>query len=160
MKKILALATILICLSAAEKTDRTNFNGTWTINTAKSSFGGQPPGQTPVTVAISQEENSLNLTRTVGDGPPTIETYNFDGSVIDTVINSIYHKSSFIKWSDDQQQFKILSKYHVTPVAQTPYDYTRTEGYSISADGNLVIDRITVLPDATQTSKAVYEKKQ
>ena len=61
MKKILALAARVICLSEAEKTNRTNFTGTWALDPSNSSFEGQPPGQAPGTVTISQDDSGLKL---------------------------------------------------------------------------------------------------
>jgi hypothetical protein len=108
---VLAMVTPLITIA---QTGKTNFAGTWALNTEKSTMpqgggggGGQRMGGTNFTIA--QEANLLTQTRTGQDGTVRTSKYTLDGKESVNTTGGGESKST-ANWSADGKTLTIVTK--------------------------------------------------
>jgi len=142
MKKI--ILALLICGSLHTFAQKTNFSGTWTLNSDKTDFGKAPQWIIPKTIKVDQQADELALTRTSLDQdlkelPPVSYTLTFDGKPLDYKGNAIT-----LSWPGN-------STLHIDRKAAQ----SSAEDWTLEDDGKtLVIDRYV-----EQASGLKYEIK-
>ena len=119
LMQLLALTIILAFISPASinaQSGKSNFAGTWALNTEKSTLpqggggggggGGRGMGSSNFTVA--QEANLLTQTRTSQDGTARISKYTLDGKESVNTTGGGESKST-AKWSADGKSLTIVT---------------------------------------------------
>jgi hypothetical protein len=157
MLSIILLFMVGKTMAQSAKTDLT---GAWKINMAKSDLGKTPVATAaPTTMDITQSDESIEFKRSF-PGMTATETFPFDGQAVESTIPPRNdHKTSSVKWSDDKNTIIVSQKYKVAKEGKDPWEWSRTEKYYLSDNGKtLILERVSVLPDRTETVKAVYDK--
>lgn len=107
MRKL--ILAFLICTSTAAFAQKTNFSGTWKLDTTKTTFktesGPAPKDIIPWTVKIDQQSDQLVLTRisidsAMHDLAPVKETLAFDGTPLQRKVSDAQVTTS-LRWLDD-----------------------------------------------------------
>ena len=100
--KLLALASVVIALAAAQAQAKTDFSGTWKADTSKSDFGPMPPPDS-ITEKITHQDPSLkmNIAQQGGTGDMTYDAaYTTDGKEsVNTVAGNEF--KTVLNWDGD-----------------------------------------------------------
>lgn len=152
---------LIILVGAAFKPYQSisDFSGHWILNKEKSVLGGLPPGKAAAfTIKIIQKADSLKMEREFDGLSLSIESYGYKGDAVDQAYPRAKVSRKLTR-SEDKKVMTISSKYQMTPENAEAWEYTRTETYDLTDEGNtLILERLTVTPDGTEKVKAVYTK--
>lgn len=160
LKTAFALGLIISITATKPFPVKVSFNGSWTLDAAKSDFGGLPKERAAaVLIKLIQNKESVSFERSFQNVPViSKETLTLDGKEFE-VKKDEYTALRTLAISEDKKSFTVTSKYHATPEGQEPWDYTRTELYGLTDDGkSMLVTRVMVTPDKTETVKAFYNK--
>ncbi|MBS1524860.1 MAG: hypothetical protein JST19_04375 [Bacteroidetes bacterium] len=154
------LVLIAMTLFAQEK-----FSGQWTINTAKSDFGGAPAFTMPASINLNQKNDSLlvefNGADRNGQAYTASARYKLDGTVVEkTTVEGGKLKAS-MKWTGDHKGFIKSQEYFSSSDAGKVYRSVN-ETWKVAPDGTLTIQqntRIADKPESNYIIKAVYQKQ-
>jgi hypothetical protein len=141
------------------------FSGHWKINLMASYFGDlESNSAAPTSIDVEQNDIRIKIERTFAGKSSSSETLLFNGDKtiqnIDTSSTRKSVKQASLKWSDDGENLILLSEYNVNDNVHGQWQYHRTERWRLSSKNNvLTIDRVTVLPDHTDSVRAVYNKR-
>jgi hypothetical protein len=158
MKKL--ILAFLICTSTSVFAQKTNFSGTWKLDTTKTTFktasGDAPKDIIPWTVKIDQQSDQLVLTRisidsAMHDQAPVKETLAFDGTPLQRTsdgaqVTTAIHWLNYASFSLSRSGHKLIA----------------SENWTLEDAGNtLVVDR-TVQQKSNGFKYAIrcyYQKK-
>jgi hypothetical protein len=167
-KKPLCLMPFIFLLYINEKTTipRTDFSGIWIIDYSKSEFGQAPHFTAAKQIMVKEKDNVIDIERIqdsrISNNPDTtvIEKLTFDGLVYKNITSTHQQKSSKLIWSDDGQNFKILTKLSL-PDNPDKEKYRQLEHWTLTEAGKKMIIDKTVETNTgfKYTVKAVYDKK-
>jgi hypothetical protein len=157
--KLISFVAVSIVVCEIMITPNNSFSGKWLINITKSEFGTlTPEAGAAKEIKIDQKKDAIEFERIFGSSTSK-ETLSNDGKQVEQDMPNDTKKISSLKWSDNSKQFIVTSIYKVANNGN-PWEYTRTETYTLSTDGKtLTLDRVTVIPDRTDVVKAVYERQ-
>jgi hypothetical protein len=153
MRKL--ILAFLICTSTAAFAQKTNFSGTWQLDTVKTIFGDGPHWIIPKTVKVSQTANALVLTRVslnsdMQEQPPVTETLSFDGKPFSRPSGDATITTA-LTWTDNAG-FTLTRK---------GASSNATENWTLEDGGKtLVIDRAVKQNDGFQYTIKCYYTKQ
>ncbi len=136
-----------------------NYSGAWLVNVQKSYFGQLSSEiAAPSRLKVNQKTNSISIERIFSGKPPVEETLTFDNKVVKTIPNSTTQRWTSCKWSADNKSLLIISNYQVDDGRQ--WAYHRIETWKLSDDNRTItIERITKVPDHTDSVSAVYDRE-
>jgi hypothetical protein len=162
------LALIMPAMSNAQA-GKTNFAGTWALNTSKSDMG-QPPAQGQgqrmgggmgTNFVAKQEANLLTIesTRTNQNGETTTVTmkYTLDGKESINTTGRGESKST-AKWSADGKTLTIVTTRTFDMNGETR-TMTSTQLLTLTDANTLTINATATTPNGDRTTKLVYDKK-
>jgi hypothetical protein len=136
----------LLFASAASARDHIALNGVWALVPAKSNFGGQPVVQTG-TVTIDDRQGNIAVTRNFKyEGTSEVVFYN---DITDSQRNATVHAGPGLK-------SKTRWDHNVLRVTTTQSGAVTLEGYSLAADGTMLVD---VLTPAGKPITLVFERQ-
>lgn len=161
---IMAIAVILFFgVTAAKMTFvENNFNGKWVLDTAKSDFGGIPMDRAaPNIMTLTQTVEAITFERNFQSIPvPSKQTLTLDGKILESKKDQNLTIRT-LKMSNDKSVLTVISKVHMTQEGTVPWDYIRTETYALLNDGKcLLLTRLAVTPDGTETVRAFYDREK
>ena len=151
--KLLSLSVVLILTATAmvnAKGDKTDFSGTWALNTMKSSPSAANSSRSFI---VKQEGNLLTTTTTGEDGKSVVTKYQLDGKESAYKLEGIDHKST-AKFSSDGKMLTILTKSWSDGKEKTDEDV-----WSLSDSKTLSIVCTTVGTSGDEVTKYVYDRK-
>lgn len=158
------IAMTLLALMTVTAMAKTDFSGTWVLDTSKSD--GLPPGfSQTMTIKQSNDRLEVNIKTTVnGNDEEAKDTYLLDGKETDfTPLLGGRMKASngkrASKWSDDGKSITSIEKSTIEgPNGTTELKATRH--WELSADGKTLTVEMTMgMPNGERKLKRVYIKK-
>lgn len=157
---LMTLALITFC-SVVAKAQRTNFNGDWKLNEAKSELG-QFGGRAARSLKAEQKEDAIIITRVLpgfngGDPVTSVITLTFDGKVVESEGFGGSKRKSTVKWSDDGKTMVVNSNTIFERDGQS-FEMKSVESWTITNDGMLSVVTNSTSPRGESTVKAVYTK--
>jgi len=151
---LIAVMALLLPATVKAQSGKTNFAGTWVVDTQKSTIpqgGGPRMGGSDMTV--TQEANLLTRTRTTPDGSTKVVKYTLDGK--ESVNSSPRGDSkSTVTWSADGKKLTIVTKMNFDG-----NERTSTEIWNLPDPKTLEIESTHPGPNGEMKSKMVYNKK-
>jgi hypothetical protein len=152
--KIFSLTLLTLALGLVQAQAKSDLNGTWKLNTAKSDFGPLPPPDSR-TEKIAHEDPSLkvNIAQTGGTGDMTYDVvYSTDGKESVNHVGDNEFKST-MKWDGDDLAVDTKGSFGGT-------DFTSKDRWAVSSDGKtLTIVRHISSAMGEADMKEVYEKQ-
>ncbi len=158
-KRTAAFLTFLLINSVVllHAADKTNFTGTWTLNSDKSELGER--GRADLMRTVKQEENKLTVesksTGRDGEERTTTSTYTLDGkeSVNPGFGNS--ERKSVVKWIEEGKKLSIKTTMEFNRNGESRV-FETTETWELSSDGKT----LTVISSSQRGDrKMVYDLK-
>jgi hypothetical protein len=162
-KKLLLLLIVPAFLLAFKTAaDRSNFSGTWKLNSSKSEMGnfGRFAAHT---VKADQKDDAITIAKTSpsfngGDDVTVTETLSYDGKETETTVFGNSKRKSTARWSDDGKTFTISYTLMLDFNGQTN-EIKGTETWTLSDDGKtLTVQNHSTSSQGERSTKAVYEK--
>lgn len=141
---------------------KTNFSGTWNIQTEKVDWGRAPQTVLPSVYNIVQGPDKFTVTRTLVDDSqvehPSADTLTYDNKPRTNLSYTGNKKTTSIKWSDDKTAL-LLTTSTTSPTGE-PY-YSATETWTLTDGGKtLVIDRSVEQANGNNYKiKGIYQKQ-
>jgi hypothetical protein len=159
MKYLLNLL-LLIAMTTGYAQQKTDINGTYTINKSKIDFGKAPEWVLPSRFKVVKEGDKLTITRTLVNeaGTETDRTYGFSGvAPYEYTVNDQKNTVTLV-WAADKSGFT-LHLQSITAEGKPGQSYT--EVWSLSNGGKtLIIDRNVEQANGVKyTIKGYYEKQ-
>lgn len=160
---------IMIPVAMNAQESKSNFSGTWGLNTSKSSLGnggggggnrgGGGGGQFTASgdITVAQEENKLSVTRAAfnrdGGSTPNTTVYSLDGK--ESVNSSQRGESKSVAvWSSDGKSLTIT-----TNASFNGMNMKTVEVWTIDASNALSIKSDATTPNGNRSTTMVYDKK-
>ena len=137
------------------------FNGSWKLDKSKSDSTGVSEGNAlPTVIKLLKTDTAVSFERTFASMPdPSKQLLTLDGTELVTK-KTDNETTRTLSLSEDNMIMTVKSKTHLTKEGEEPWDYTRTETYELAKDGkSLTLTRVLVMPDRTETAKAVYNRE-
>lgn len=162
--KIFSMALfILISASAIQFPISKDFSGLFRLNLAKSDFSQADPSVSCNEFDIAQYKDSIMIKRIIlnedGSQKENKEILDFDGRKVGYQIDYGTKKAS-VKWSNHNQVLTRIAEYDLD-YGTSEKHYTTTEVLSLSEDGKMLTDNLTIEHKAGRkySVKAVYDKQ-
>ncbi len=160
--KVKSAAIALLMFSVMTAFGQTELAGKWIIDIPQSDFGSLTPDQGAAkSIAITLAKDSVRFERDFVTSGLSIEVLPLSGDSVRRDLSrpgAKIIKTTSLKWDAKAGKLVVGAVYDMDDQAGK-WQYTRTETYSVSKDGKtLTLDRVCVLPDRTETVKAVYTK--
>jgi hypothetical protein len=138
---------------------RSDFSGSWKLDTAKSEFGNVPMNSAVKQFEIEQTTDSISIKRiTINDNneeSTTFEKLSIDGKPGAHVLNNNRTKTSSITWTSDGQSMTTVSAYSL-PDKPGEIEYQLSQTWKLAEGGKELIISLT---SPGYTIKAVYDKE-
>lgn len=159
-KLTMLIGFILVGTAAMAQTD---FSGTWAQKNQDFITGPHYANAVPKQIKVNTTKDSM-MVEMISLGQNGDDTTHFtlakNGGTLSSVSKSNRKYTKKLEWSADKKVMTITTVYKA-PGSDTQIESTRTENWSLSADGKqLLLDRKSVKPDNTNDweAKGTYEK--
>ena len=153
--RLFSLALLTLALGLVQAQAKTDFSGTWKLNTGKSDFGPMPPPDS-MTQKITHQDPSLKANVATTGGPQGDMNYDIsyttDGKeCVNTVAGNEF--KSTLKWEGDELVVDTKGSFSGT-------DFTSKDRWTLSADGK-TLTRAQHISSAMGEAdmKMVFEKQ-
>jgi hypothetical protein len=160
--KFISIIMLTVMTSANILQSKISFDGKWTINISKSEFNSLKPDLAPKQIIVKQTLDSIALTKTFehpGTAPQSYtQIFSYNGKPTERLARGgVERRVISIAYKSDTLIFTTQGYVNNQGLK---WEYTATENWSLSQDGKiLTVQRKAVLPDRTETYKAVYNKQ-
>jgi hypothetical protein len=152
--RLFSFVVLIGILGLVQGQAKSNFSGTWKLDTSKSDFGPLPsPDSMTETIVHKDPSLKVSLTQTGGLGDITMDlSYTTDGA---ECVNHVRQNEirSIFKWDGDDLVVDIKGKYGET-------DYKSKDRWTLSSDGKtLTITRHVSSPMGEADVKELFVKQ-
>jgi hypothetical protein len=152
--RILSLTLLTVAFGLVQAQAKTDLNGTWKLNTAKSDFGPLPPPDSRTEKIVHADPSlKVNVAQTGGTGDLTYDVlYTTDGKECVNKVGDNEFKST-LTWDGDDLAVETKGSFGGT-------DFTSKDRWTVSEGGKtLTITRKISSAMGDAEMKEVYEKQ-
>jgi hypothetical protein len=158
---IQATAFILFVLFAFKTQAQTSFSGEWKRNDDKTIVEGLSQNSVPVTLSITQDNNTLTIKGANSNGQGQTSSYTdvlkFDGSVSERMTYTNKKKLSSISWSPDKKE---LTQYSTYKNEDGTTDQTIKQTFSLTDGGKtLKVSAENTFGGNTYKMEEIFDKQ-
>lgn len=158
---LMALIVVLSMTATNAQRIEKNFNGSWKLDEVKSDLKEVSESNGfPTMMKLIRTDTAVLFDRIFTSMPePSKQVLKLDGTELVTKKGDNQTTRS-LSLSEDKMVMTVKSKTYNVPAEGNPFDYTRMETYELAKDGkSLILTRVLVMPDRTETAKAVYNRE-
>jgi hypothetical protein len=152
--RLFSVALFTLALGLVQAQAKSDFSGTWKLNTTKSDFGPLPaPDSLTEKIAHADPSLKVNIAQTGGTGDRTYDvSYTTDGKECSNQVGDNEFKST-LQWDADDLSISTKGSFSGT-------DFTSKDRWNLSADGKtLTITRHITSAMGEADMKEVLEKQ-
>ena len=155
MTRLFAFALLTLALVAIQAQAKTDFSGTWKLNTSKTDFGPMPPPDS-VTEKIAHQDPDIKANVVSAGGPMGDMTYdvayNTEGKETTNSVGGNDFKST-AKWDGDELVVDTKGSFGGT-------DFTSKDRWNLSTDGKvLTVTRHLTSSMGEADMKMIFDKQ-
>ncbi|WP_256003477.1 hypothetical protein [Pedobacter deserti] len=160
LMKVIAPLLLVLVVNSAYTMIAADFNGTWKLDAGTDLSSVSRSNEMPAAISLIMTDSTVSFERIFNSMPdPSKQVLKLNGAELVSAKGGSETKRT-LTLSADKMLLTVKSKTHTVPEEGEPFDYSRTETYELEKDGkSLTLTRVLLMPDRTETAKAVYNKK-